>query len=87
MQLAFSSLAIIGLIAAGATLVIFAMGGRNLRRGFNFGGIKLLIFAGGILIAALSSLRRLPREFAILRKIKETEKSLAAALGLDFARP
>jgi hypothetical protein len=86
MQLAFSSLSLIVLMIAGITLVIFAMGGRNFRRGIHLGGAKLLFFAGGIILAALSSLRRLPREFGILRKIKETEKSLAAALGLDFAR-
>jgi len=37
-------------------------------------------------LAALSSLKRLPREFGVLRKIRDTEKSLAVALGIDFAR-
>lgn len=87
MQLAFSSIALIALMSAGIALVIFAAGGRNFRRGIHLGGIKLLLFAGGIILAALSSLRSLPREFGILRKIKETERSLAAALGFDFARP
>jgi hypothetical protein len=82
MQLTFSSLALIVLLIAGGALVISSVGLRRIRGGT----IRLLIFSGGMVIAALSSLRRLPREFGILRKIKETEKSLAVALGIDFAR-
>lgn len=82
MRLTFSSVALIVLLLAGGGLVISTVGIKQIRAGM----IRMLIFSGGLIIAALSSLRRLPREFAILRKIKETEKSLAVALGIDFAR-
>jgi hypothetical protein len=82
MQLAFSSLALITLLLVGGGLVVATMGIRQIR----IGGVKLLLFGGGLVIAALSSLRTLPRELSVLRKVKETEKSLAVALGIDFAR-
>ncbi len=82
MQLAFSSLSLIVLLVAGAALVVSAIGFRRIRGG----GIRILFFAGGLILAALSSLRRLPREWAILKTIKATEKSLAVALGIEFAR-
>lgn len=82
MQLTFSSVSLIVLLVAGGVLVISSIGLQRMRGG----AVRLLIYCGGMIIAALSSLRRLPREFGILRKIKETEKSLAVALGIDFAR-
>jgi hypothetical protein len=82
MQLTFSAVSLIVLLVGGGALIIASIGLRNIRAG----SVKFLIFSGGMIVAALSSLRRLPREFGILRKIKETEKSLAVALGIDFAR-
>lgn len=82
MQLTFSSVSLIVLMLVGGVLLAVTMGVRGIR----VGGIKLLFFAGGMVLAALSSLRRIPRELAILRKIKETEKSLAVALGIEYAR-
>lgn len=82
MQLTFSSVSLIVLLIGGGVLLIASIGWRQMRGST----IRALLFAGGMVLAALSSLRRLPREFGILRKIKETEKSLAVALGIDFAR-
>lgn len=85
MRLAFSSLAILGLMAAGVALFIASLGPQRFVR-LRAGGVKLLIVAGGLVLSSLSGLRRIPREWGVLRKIKEAEKSLAVTLGLDFAQ-